>query len=139
MQSTRSDLVESALAAWNRGDFDVFASHLAEDVVWLEVAGRPENEGSELRGRDRLRRSLETLFDAWETYRLELERTYEASDRVVAIVREVGRGRASGLEIDSRLGYVVTVDGSEIVRVDAYRDPDRAVAAAEELKAKPDA
>ena len=139
MQSTKSDVVESALAAWNRGDFDAFASHVSEDVIWLEVAGRPESEGSELRGRERLRRSLETLFDAWETYRLELERAYEVSDRVVAIVREVGRGRASGLEIDSRWGYVVTVDESEIARVDAYRDPDRAVAAAEDLKAKPDA
>jgi ketosteroid isomerase-like protein len=136
VQPTDLALVESALEAWNRGDFDAFASHVAEDVVWVEVSGRPETEGSELRGRDRLRRSLETLFDAWESYRLELERTYEAGDRVVAIVREVGRGRASGLEIDSRWGYVVTVDAGEIARVDAYRDPDLAVAAAGSRKAK---
>ena len=139
MQSTRLDLVESALAAWNRGDFAGFAAHVAEDVVWVEVSGRPESEGSELRGRERLRRSLETLFDAWESYHLELERAYEAEDRVVAIVRETGRGRASGLEIDSRWGYVVTVDGSEITHVEAYRDPDLAVAAAGDGKPQPDA
>ena len=136
MQPTDLALVESALEAWNRGDFDGFASHVAEDVVWVEVSGRPETEGSELRGRERLRQSLATLFDAWETYSLVLERTDEAGDRVVAVVRELGRGRASGLEIDSRWGYVVKVDAGEISRVEAYRDPDLALAAARGRKAK---
>jgi len=136
VKSTDVALVESALEAWNRGDFDGFASHVAEKVIWVEVSGRPESEGSELRGRDRLRRSLETLFDAWESYRLELERTYQAGDRVVAVVREVGLGRASGLEIDSRWGYVVTVESDQIVRVEAYRDPELALAATAGRKAK---
>jgi uncharacterized protein len=136
VQPTNAALVESALEAWNRGDFDGFASHVAEDVVWVEVTGRPETEGSELRGRERLRQGLATLFEAWETYRLDLERTHEVGDRVVVVVREVGRGRASGLEIDSRWGYVVTVQDGRIARVEAYRDPDLALAAAGRGKAK---
>jgi ketosteroid isomerase-like protein len=133
---TNLGLVESALEAWNRGDFDGFATHVADDVVWIEVTGRPETEGTELLGRERLRRGLATLFDAWESYHLELERTVEAADRVVAIVRETGRGRASGVEIDGRWGYVISVEAGLIARVEAYRDPDLALAAVSTGKAK---
>jgi uncharacterized protein (TIGR02246 family) len=116
------ELVESAFDAWNRGDIDAFADHMAEDVAWLEVSGRPEGESSERLGRDRLRESLESLFEAWESYRIEVEQIQVARDRVVAIVREVARGRASGVEIDGRWGYLIAVDDGLIVRIEAYRD-----------------
>jgi ketosteroid isomerase-like protein len=116
------DLVKSAFDAWNRGEIEAFADHVAEDVAWLEVSGRPEGEASERLGRDRLRQSLESLFEAWESYRLELERIHDLGDRVVAVVREVARGRASGLEVDGRWGYLITVRAGQIVRIEAYRD-----------------
>ena len=124
----RIELVESAFEAWNRGDIDAFAEHVAEDVAWLEVSGRPEGGGdTELLGRNRMRESLRSLFDAWESYHLEAERLEDLGDRVVAIVRETARGRASGVEVDSRWGYVLTVADGQIVRVEAYRDAGRAL------------
>ena len=122
MADANIQLVESAFDAWNRGEFQAFADHMAEGVAWLEVSGRPEGEGTELVGRDRLRRSLESLFEAWQTYRLEVERIDDVGDRVVAIVREVARGRASGVEIDGRWGYAITLEEGQIVRIEAYRD-----------------
>jgi ketosteroid isomerase-like protein len=116
------ELVESVFSAFNRGDMDAFASHVAEDVVWLEVSGRPEGGTSERLGRDRLRQSLEALFEVWESYRIEVERIEDVGDRVVAVVREVARGRASGVEIDGRWGYLITVENGTIVRIEAYRD-----------------
>jgi ketosteroid isomerase-like protein len=50
--------------------------------------------------------------------------------RVLAILREIGRGRASGLEVEGRWGYVVTVRDGKIERVEAYRDPRAALDAA---------
>ncbi len=122
-------LIESAFAAFNRGDIAGFADHASEDVTGVEWSGRPEGPDGERHGRDRMRRSLEDLFDAWESYSLELERVEEAGDRVLALVRETARGRSSGVEVDSRWGYILTVDNGEIVRVDAYRDPEQASAA----------
>jgi ketosteroid isomerase-like protein len=123
------ELVQSALEAWNRREVDGLIEHVAEDVAWFEVTGRPESAGSEYHGRERLRRSLETLFDAWETYRLQIEEIHDRGDRVVAIVREIARGRASGLEVDSRWGYVITVEDGEIARIEAYRDAGGALEA----------
>lgn len=130
MPGDRVALIESAFEAWNRGDIARFTGHTAEDVVWVEVSGRPEAPGGERHGRDRLRRSLEELFEAWESYSLELERVEPAGDRVLALVREHARGRTSGVEVDSRWGYLISVENSKIRRVEAYRDPEQAVEAA---------
>ena len=124
------ELVESAFAAWNRGDIEAFAGHVSEDVAWLEVSGRPEGAPVERLGRERLRQSLESLFDAWESYHLEVERLEDLGDRVLALVREVGRGRASGVEVDGRWGYLITVEGGLIARIEAYRDAALALQAA---------
>jgi uncharacterized protein len=124
------ELVESAFDAWNRGALDAFADHVAEDVAWLEFSGRPEGDSSERVGRDRMRKSLESLFDAWDSYRLELEEIHDLGDRFVVVVREVARGRASGLEIDGRWGYLITVRDGLMIRIEAYRDAGRALEAA---------
>jgi uncharacterized protein (TIGR02246 family) len=123
-------LVESALAAWNRGDIDAFARYMAEDVAWLEVSGRPEAPQAERRGRESIRGALESLFEAWESYHLDVERLEQAGDRVLAVVREVGRGRTSGMEIDGRWGYLITVADGQIVRVEAHREAEHALRAA---------
>jgi ketosteroid isomerase-like protein len=56
-----------------------------------------------------------------------VERIEEAGDRVLAVVREVARGRSSGLEVDGRWGYLVTVEDGLIVRIEAYRDAGQAL------------
>jgi ketosteroid isomerase-like protein len=124
------ELVQSAFAAWNRREVAAFALLTSPDVTWLEVSGRPEGDGAELHGRERMRRSLESLFEAWETYRIEVERLETVDDRVLAVVREIAKGRASGVEVDGRWGYLITVEGGQITRVEAYRDPALALEAA---------
>jgi ketosteroid isomerase-like protein len=121
------ELVKSAFDAWNRGEIAGFTEHMAENVAWLEVSGRPEGPTTERLGRDRLHKGLESLFDAWESYRVDVERMDEVGDRVVVVVREIGRGRASGVEVDGRWGYLITVHDGVIVRVEAYRDAGRAL------------
>jgi ketosteroid isomerase-like protein len=124
------ELVKAAFDAWNRGDIGAFTDHVAEDVAWLEVSGRPEGVATERVGRERLRQGLESLFEVWESYRLEVRRMEDMGDRVLAVVQEVARGRASGVEIDGLWGYVITVARGEMVRIEAYRDADQALQAA---------
>jgi ketosteroid isomerase-like protein len=121
------ELVKSAFETWNRGEIDAFVNYTSEDVAWLEVSGRPEGGATDRHGRERLREGLKSLFDAWESYRIDAERIEEAGDRIVAIVREVGKGRASGVEVDGRWGYLITVKNSEMVRIEAYRDAGQAL------------
>jgi ketosteroid isomerase-like protein len=123
-------LVESAFAAWNRGDLDAFADHAAEDVAWVEVSGRPEGPATARLGRERMREALGSLFDAFESYHLDLRELHDLGDRVVAIVRERARGRASGVEVESLWGYLITMEAGEMARIEAHRDADAALEAA---------
>ena len=131
MAEENVELVRAAFDAWNAEGPAALTDRAAEDVVWLEVSGWLESEGQEVRGREVLLANLHRLFDAWDTYRLELEDVHDAGERVVAIVRERGRGRASGVGIDSLWGYVITVVDGKLGRIEAYRDPAAALAAAD--------
>jgi ketosteroid isomerase-like protein len=99
-------------------------AHFAEDVEWNEVGGRLDRPQS--MGREELSKGLHSLFDTWQSYRLEPEEIQPVDGRVLAIVREVARGRTSGLEVASTWGYVITVRDGKVAHVDAYRDPDQA-------------
>jgi ketosteroid isomerase-like protein len=124
------ELVRAMLDAWNDGGPEDLVGFMADEHEWVEVEGRPEAADPARRGRDAMQSSLNALFDAWETYRLEPEEVREvAGGRVLAVVREVARGRSSGVEVASRWGYLITVRDGEIVRVEAYRDADKALEA----------
>jgi ketosteroid isomerase-like protein len=132
MSQAHVEHVRAMLAAWNEGGPEDLVRFMAEEHEWHEVEGRPETAGSPVvRGRDSMQSSLSALFDAWESYRLEPEEVRDVDgERVLAIVREVARGRTSGVEVQSRWGYLMTFRDGLIVRVEAYRDADRAVEAA---------
>jgi ketosteroid isomerase-like protein len=95
MSQENIELVQSAFDAWNRGEFEAFANQVAEDVAWLEVSGRPEGEPSERLGRDRLQQSLESLFEAWESYRLEIA-SWSSSGRSPGDGQAAWRSTAGG-------------------------------------------
>jgi uncharacterized protein (TIGR02246 family) len=129
------EIVRAIFDAWNDGDLDSAMDLMSEDVHWLEVEGRPERP--ETSGRETLRQGLESLFEAWEYYRLEPLEIRDAGDQVVAVLREVARGHTSGVEVEGRWGYVITVHAGQVTQVEAYRDPQAALAAVNVTPATP--
>ena len=124
-------IVGSVFEAWNEGSLEDVLPFAAEGIEWVEVEGLPGIEGGDFRGKARVRSMLESLFDTWEHYRLEPEDVRAVGgDRVVAVLREVGRGRSSGAPAESRWGYVITVRDGKVCRVEAYRNPEQAFEAA---------
>ena len=121
------EIVRGFFDSWNDGDMSAVKQLFASDVRGDEVGGRLDR--AEVLGREDVHDGLESLFETWQSYRLEPEEMRDVDGRVLAIVREVARGRASGLEIEGRWGYVITVHEGKVAHVDAYRDPDQALAA----------
>jgi ketosteroid isomerase-like protein len=122
------EIVRAVLGAWNESRLDSVSHLISDDITWLEVGGRLESVGSELKGRGNVLAGMDS--EVWQSYRLEPETVVELKGRVLAILREIGRGRASGLEVEGRWGYVITVRDGKIERVEAYRDPRAALDAA---------
>lgn len=131
MPQGNEEIVTRVFEAWNEGDLEDVLPFVAEGIEWLEVEGVPDSTGAEVHGRAQVRSMLESLYETWEHYRLEPEEVRAVGeDRVVAVLREVARGRASGIDVASRWGYVITFRDGQVARVEAYRDPDHALKAA---------
>jgi ketosteroid isomerase-like protein len=76
------------------------------------------------RGIEGVRRSFAELSEGFEEYGFEPEELIDTGDRVVALGRMYGRGRATGIRAEIPLGIVVTVrpDG-KLARYESFRDP----------------
>ena len=108
--------MRAANVAWNKDGIDGFLEHAAPDVVWH---AQPEYmEGQEWRGRDAISHSWKRQFDSvFEHVRTEFD-TYESGPNGdLAVVRARGRARGSGMDLDWRTYFVITVEDDLITEV----------------------
>jgi ketosteroid isomerase-like protein len=88
------------LDAYNRRDLDGLLELATEDyVLFAAVAGVIEVGG--IRGREGLRRYFDMLDETWVEFRLIADEFRDLGDCVLAIGRTEGRGRGSGVPVDS--------------------------------------
>jgi ketosteroid isomerase-like protein len=110
--------------ARERGDWDAILALYSSDTVWDDRRLRPE--GAVHRGRDAMVTEMEAWFATWREYSWTVEEMVEVEDRVLVVGRERGVGKASGIDIDHRVGLVITFRDALIVRTEVYGDPDQA-------------
>jgi ketosteroid isomerase-like protein len=84
------------------------------------------------RCREQVRRYVEDWLGRFETPRLDLDDSTEVADRVVAVVRGHGRGRASGVELETRFCQVWTVRPGTVVAMEEYPTREEALASVAE-------
>jgi ketosteroid isomerase-like protein len=109
MASANLELVQALIEAWNRQDDDSALKLLSTDVE-LDASGRVFNPDV-YRGVDGLKRFRREIAEPWDRFQLDIEELLESGAQVVVYVRSIGRGRASGVEIDVRSAWLVTVSG----------------------------
>lgn len=69
-------------------------------------------------------------LEAWERHSLDTQRFIGAGDRVVVFWQEVGRGKGSGVEVESDTTVIYTVAASgKVVHAQGYTDRAEALAA----------
>jgi len=96
--------------------------------VWdmTNFAGWPEQLLYE--GSDGGERFLAEWTAAWDDWQLELDSIHEAGEKVVAVLRQRGRSKSTGLEVDMAFAQVWTMRGGRYARMEMYSDPERALA-----------
>ena len=99
---------------------------LHPDMEWHEPAPGPD-AGTHA-GRESFERFLQGWLDSFDVFRIELERVVVHDDRLIAVIRQTGRGRSSGVEVDARLAHIWTVEDGRAVRWEAVPNPDEALA-----------
>jgi uncharacterized protein len=131
MSGENVETVRQGYEAFNRGDVEWMIARLAPEIVWEDAAEVPGS--SSYRGTREVRAYLESFAQQWEEIRFEPEEILDAGDQVVALVRMVARGRASGAQVDARLAHLYELRegrGMRVLRVRTFFDRERALEAA---------
>jgi ketosteroid isomerase-like protein len=132
MPEENLEVVRRALAAWQSDDLDGFLAEIDPEVVWHAAFERLVG------GMDNSYRGIEGMREFWDAYRTELEDfRFEpedfrllGDDCVVLLGHARFRGRASGVEVDSESGLVITLRDGKIIRSVDYMSQAEALEAA---------
>ncbi len=120
--------------AFSRGDFDASLEIMDPDIEWhvaFRLPDLPLNK-SVYRGTDEVRELWTAFKGGWAELTATLEEVIEARDDL-AVVRAhfVGRGGASGIEVDRTLFYVFEIDSGRLKRLRPFDTEAEALAAAD--------
>ena len=119
-----------ALETFPRGDLDEMLSYMDPEIEWHSaiVSGA---EGNVYRGHEGFRRWYADTFESFEELVNEWIEFRDLGDgRVLVFGHVTARGRESGVEVDSPMGWVFTVRGGKSVKAEGYLSRDRALEAA---------
>jgi ketosteroid isomerase-like protein len=128
MSHENLELVRASYEAFARGDFEASINAYTEDTEYDDSRVRPD--GGMRRGREALGNSALAWLDTFTEYSFELEDVLDAGDQVVVVSRDRGRGKTSGVEVEHRWGWVVSVSDGRIARTVLYPGPEEALEAA---------
>ena len=88
-------------------------------------------EGAQVfRGREGLKRWVDSTREIWDEWRFEPERFLDAGDRVAVLVRVVARGGSSGVSLDRETAHLWTLRDGRVTRCEVYLDRSQALEAA---------
>jgi ketosteroid isomerase-like protein len=128
MSAENVEAVRRLFAYWERGDWAASAD-LFEDGFEAVFSVTAFPDPGSYRGADSTLAAWRSWLEVWDEFGLELEEVIDAGSRVVALNRLRGRGKASGIAIDSEVGCIFDCAGGKVVRME-FCDRRRALAAA---------
>jgi ketosteroid isomerase-like protein len=109
------------------GDFQ--AEIMDPDFIWdMSTFSWPGTQ--QYKGIDGAREFLAEWLEAWEDWQLDVERLLDAGDQVVAIVRQRGRSKSTGVPVEMHFAQLWTVRAGKQLRMRMYADPNAALEAA---------
>jgi ketosteroid isomerase-like protein len=109
---------------------------MAPEFVWDMSTFRNWPERQTYEGIEGAREFMAAWQGAWDDWKLEVEELHPAGDKVVAIVRQRGRAKATGMPVDMHFGQVWTFRDGKQVRMEMYSTPEEALRAAGLSEAK---
>ncbi len=129
MSERNIEVARATIAAFNRGDTAAIRGLAAPE---FEVFSTPDlaNPGH-YHGFDGYEEWVEAWLEAWDEFRVEEVDAEAVDDRhVLMLVRQVGKGHSSGLEIAMEAAYLYEFgDDGKLARFELHADRDAALAA----------
>jgi ketosteroid isomerase-like protein len=117
--TTVLDLAKKGFEAYNAGDLEGVLELVAEDMVAVVPSELP-NEGV-YHGPEGFRKMMVTWWEAWEEFRIEPIELIQQDDFVIVPLRQFGRGRGSGIEVEMELTQLMQVREGRLVQWRLFR------------------
>jgi len=131
MSEENVEALKRGFDAFNRRDLEANLEELDPEVVQhLSLFTMLGGQLTVYRGHDGVRELYRDLGDGFAEIRVEIREIRDVGDRVVAIGQLRGRGRVSGAEVQSPIGYVVELRDGKAIRIDDFFNPGEALEAA---------
>jgi ketosteroid isomerase-like protein len=123
------EAVRAVFAFWEHGDWGASADLFDPDFEAVFSATAFPDPGV-YRGADATLAAWRSWLEAWDRFRLDLEELIDLGGRVVALNSLRGRGKASGIAIESAVGCIFDCVDGRIRRME-FCDRRRALEAVE--------
>ncbi|HXE99709.1 MAG TPA: nuclear transport factor 2 family protein [Solirubrobacterales bacterium] len=118
MSQENVEVVRRCLDAFQRGDFDA-ATDALDPRIEYDLTHFPD--GKVYLGHDGVREAFRIWLGTWEDYRQEIDEVIDlGADEVVVVLREFGRGKGSGIEVERPTAGVWTLRDGKAVRIRFY-------------------
>ncbi len=118
------------LEAGNRGDVETLLEVLDPEVAWHSALhALLGGEATVFRGHDGVREMLRDLYEAFDEIHLEILRSGIWGTDSSRSAAPRARGKASGANVASPIGFVTEFKNGNAVSIRAYLDPKEALEA----------
>ena len=120
MSEENLEKVRAFIDAYNRRDFEAAIADFDPEIDWVLPARQSADSGH---GPDEVIRFWERIDETMEELQLQPQEFVDAGDRIATRLRHSGRGKGSGLEIDTELYHqVATFRDGRIVRMEYFAE-----------------
>jgi ketosteroid isomerase-like protein len=118
MSQENVEIVREAMEAYMGNDQATVRKIVAPDVV---ISTRPDQpDVREHHGYDGMLRASAEWLEAWDEHTMEAARVWDAGDLVILATRESGRGKISGVPLETESIFVYTLSQGKIVRIQIF-------------------
>jgi ketosteroid isomerase-like protein len=131
MSQENVEAFKRAVEANNRNDYDALLAELDPDVEWHGVMGVMfGGEATVFRGHGGVLEYLRDIDEGFTVRDIQWSEFRDLGERIVVLGHARGRGRQSGIELDSQYGAVVEFKKGKVIRYRDYFDHGEALEAA---------
>jgi ketosteroid isomerase-like protein len=120
--------IRDGYEAFNRGDLEGVVAQFPRDFEAQDRAEVPDPQSYE--GIPGVRKALGQLMEDFDDYRMEPQEFVDGGDRVVVVVRQTGRGKASGAVVEGTIVHLWELRGDAVSGLRAFSERAEALEAA---------
>lgn len=127
-----TEVLASAVSAWNRGDFDGVLGFFDPEIVWFSLPGNPDFPAP-VHGRAEVLDLIDEWLAPWSRYDVETLDVVRIGEAVLWTTRHIAAQERTGMTVEALMYAALTLRDGRIAEARYFMDRDEAVIAAGQM------